>query len=32
VHVGTQEKSSKSEILFVAALNRVYADPVSFDN
>ena len=32
VHVGTQEKSSKSEILFVSAPNRVYTDKVSFDN
>ena len=32
MHVGTQDKCSKSEILFVAAPNRVYADPVSFDN
>jgi len=30
--VSTQEKSSKFEVLFVAASNRVYADQVSFDN
>ena len=32
IHVGTEEKSSKSEILFVAAPNRIYTDPLSFDN
>ena len=31
VHVGTNEKPSKSEILFVAAPKRVYTNPASFD-
>ncbi|XP_066913064.1 uncharacterized protein [Clytia hemisphaerica] len=32
IHVGTEEKSSKSEMLFVSASNQTYTDPLSFDN
>ena len=31
IHVGTPEKSSKSEILFVSAPNRTYTDPGTYD-
>ena len=32
IHVGTLEKDSKTEILFVAAPKSTYADPKTFDN
>ena len=32
IHVGTAEKDSKTEILFVAAPQSTYADPASYDN
>ena len=32
IHVGTEEKDSKSEILFVSAPNQTYTYPLSLDN